>query len=151
MLCAVGMQVSELDFTIPVGPIELAARLVVPDRPRTLVIIPLRSAEARDTDATGVLAADLHERGFATLALDLLTLDEQWLDDLHPRNRIRDDLLAARLADAIAVFARDLPASHPPMAVLATSAVRGIVAAAHLELPTIESRVQTSPGVSMAA
>jgi len=164
--------VSELDVAIPVDDVELAGVLSVPSDVSGIVVIPLRSSEGRDSDSARQLADALHRQGLATLLLDLLTDDEQWLDDLHPRRTMRDDRLATRLAAAVDHFVNDLEGGpRLPMSVLATGAALPIVTQAQLPIPTIPSligagegmrgrahivedwihRPATSPGVGVAA
>jgi hypothetical protein len=112
---------------------------------------PLRSSEGRCGQASRERADDLHRQGFATVLLDLLTVDEQWVDDQHPRRFFGDALLARRLAAAVARFVADLSGPRLPVVVLGAGAALPIVQRAALTVPVIVSMVGDSVEVQGAA
>lgn len=136
--------VTEQEISIPVDDVELAGRLAVPAEPHGLVIVPLRSSEGRDCPGNLDLADQLHRKGVASLLLDLLTDDEQWVDDLHPRRTLKDARLADRLAAAVETLLAGLPTPRLPVAVLAAGAATPIVVGAALNVPTIVSLVESA-------
>ena len=139
------MRFSDLEFTIPVGQVELTGWLAVPPDVRGLVIVPLRSSEGRDSEAARAVAESLLEQRFSVLLLDLLTVEEQWIDDAFPRQRFGDAALGQRLREAVAKFREDVSGTPLTMAVLAMGAARSIVVHAALPVPTIVSRAGTAP------
>lgn len=83
--------------TLSLGPEALSAVLAVPAWPRGLVVFAHGSGSNRLSPRNREVAAVLHARGYATLALDLLTPDEA-LDRRHVFDIPR---LARRLTQAL--------------------------------------------------
>lgn len=82
--------------TVRVGQDELAALLAVPESPRGLVIFAHGSGSGRLSPRNNRVADDLHDRGMATLLLDLLLPGEE-----SDRANVFDiALLASRLFSA---------------------------------------------------
>lgn len=84
------------DVTIPVGQVQLAGHLTVPEQPQGLVAFAHGSGSSRHSPRNRYVAAALNRSGLGTLLFDLLTAEEG-----HDRTNVFDiDLLAARLAAA---------------------------------------------------
>jgi hypothetical protein len=141
------VEVPELEFTIGVDGLSVGACIAVPPGARGVVIIPLRSSEGRCGQASRDRVDELHRQGMATVLLDLLTVDEQWVDDQHPRRFFGDELLARRLAAAVARFLTDVGSTRLPVVVLGAGTALPIVQRASLPVPTIVSLVGDAPGV----
>ena len=62
---------------IRAGSVKLHGDLVMPPRPRGLVIFAHGSGSSRFSSRNRKVAATLQERGYATLLLDLLTAEEE--------------------------------------------------------------------------
>jgi putative phosphoribosyl transferase len=90
------------DVRIPVGPVELAGRLTVPDDPVGLVLFAHGSGSSRLSPRNRFVASELNEAGLGTLLFDLLTEDEE-----PNRARVFDiPLLGQRLVE-VTGWARD--------------------------------------------
>lgn len=88
-----GEPFEETDVGIQVDSVSLPGTLVVPPRPRGVVIFAHGSGSSRLSPRNAYVARVLHESGFGTLLFDLLTAEE---DEVY-ENRFNIDLLARRL------------------------------------------------------
>ena len=79
------------------GSVVLEGSLELPARPRGVVAFSHGSGSGRHSPRNRFVAAQLRERGLATLLLDLLTPEE----DRDPEMRFDIALLSSRLADAV--------------------------------------------------
>jgi dienelactone hydrolase len=81
---------------------ELAvdADLAVPDGGRGVVVFAHGTGSSRHSPRNRMVAGHLHEHGFATLLLDLLTPEEEQVDLRTADLRFDVELLASRLASA---------------------------------------------------
>src|SRR5512135_1664598 len=87
---------------IVVAGVVLDGDLVVPDRAAGVVAFAHGSGSSRHSPRNRAVAADLCRAGFATLLLDLLTVEE----DRDESRRFAIDLLAARTTAAVDWLAR---------------------------------------------
>lgn len=87
--------VHEEEIAFRVGPVRLAGRLAVPDRPSGIVLFAHGSGSSHHSPRNRFVARTLQQAGMATLLFDLLTPDEE----LDRGNVFDIDLLGARLAD----------------------------------------------------
>jgi dienelactone hydrolase len=118
---------------IAAGPVVLAGDLVRPERAEGLVLFAHGSGSSRKSPRNRSVAGVLQEAGFATLLMDLLTLEEERAEHAGARRRFDIGLLASRLAGAT-----DWVTSHPETVDLpigyfgaSTGAAAALVAAAH--------------------
>jgi putative phosphoribosyl transferase len=70
----------ERAITIPVDGVTLSGDLVRPSGAVGLVIFAHGSGSSRKSPRNRMVAASLHAEGFATLLFDLLTVDEEAMD-----------------------------------------------------------------------
>ena len=82
-----------LDIEIPIGPVVLSGRLVVPEDSRGVVVFAHGSGSSRHSPRNRYVASILNEAGLATLLFDLLTPAEEAVR----RNVFDIDLLGHRL------------------------------------------------------
>ena len=68
---------SDDEVVVDAGRVSLLARLTVPARPLGLVVFAHGSGSGRRSPRNAAVAEALHERGLATLLVDLLTVDEE--------------------------------------------------------------------------
>lgn len=115
---------------VRIPPLNLAADLAVPARPRGLVIFAHGSGSSRLSPRNRWVADALGRAGYATLLFDLLTEAEA----VHRANVFDIDLLAQRLASAI-----DWAGAEPELASLpiglfgaSTGAAAALVAASEV-------------------
>jgi len=113
------------------GALTLRGTLAVPPGAIGLVICAHGSKPCRTSPRTRYVAQALRARGLATLALDLLTEQEQAVDKLEGAIRFDVDLLAERLDQATTWVARESNVAHLPIAYMASStcAAAALVAA----------------------
>lgn len=90
----------ESPVRVPIDGIGLNGDLVVPGAAQGLVVFAHGSGSSRLSPRNRAVAGALHHGGFATLLLDLLTADEERVDDVTRELRFDIELLATRLAIA---------------------------------------------------
>jgi len=93
---------------IPVDGVSLAGDLAVPERAQGLVVFAHGSGSSRFSSRNRYVADVMHQRQFGTLLIDLLTEEEDILDQRTGHLRFDVDLLASRLV-AMAVWTRQIP------------------------------------------
>ena len=81
--------------------VVLDADFVVPDRPHGVVVFAHGSGSSRRSPRNRQVAAQMQAAGFATLLADLLTAEEERLDERTARLRFDIDLLAGRVVGMI--------------------------------------------------
>ncbi len=86
--------------TIPAGTATLQGELIVPDDARGIVVFAHGSGSSRRSPRNRAVASSLHQRGLATLLMDLLTRDEESADRLTRHLRFNIVLLGERLCAA---------------------------------------------------
>ena len=94
------MEVLRQEVTIPIGDIELEGALVIPPSASGLVLFAHGSGSSRHSPRNRHVAAMLNERGLGTLLFDLLTTDEERIDEIDATLRFDVDMLAERLVAA---------------------------------------------------
>ena len=88
-------------FQVQVGNnITLEGNLNIPENPRGVVLFAHGSGSSRHSPRNQFVAQVLHEAGFATLLIDLLTADEEEQDRLTGHLRFNIDLLSQRVVGA---------------------------------------------------
>jgi putative phosphoribosyl transferase len=127
--------IRESAVTIPVGNLVLHADLVVPAAAIGIELFAHGSGSSRNSPRNRAVAAALHHAHFATLLLDLLTLEEERIDSTTAEFRFDIPLLARRLA-AATLWVRE----NPQLGALpigyfgaSTGAAAALVAAAQLK------------------
>ena len=91
----------ELEVTVPVEVVRLAANLTVPESPNGIVVFAHGSGSGRHSPRNQHVAATLNEAGIATLLLDLLTTAEEARDRGTGELRFDIELLARRLVGTV--------------------------------------------------
>lgn len=94
------MRIDSQDIQIPTGGLELDGSLAFPQAAVGLVMFAHGSGSSRHSPRNRHVAAMLHERGLATLLFDLLTADEERIDELDATLRFDVEMLAERLVGA---------------------------------------------------
>lgn len=85
---------------IMVGTVSLEGNLVIPGGATSIVLFAHGSGSSRHSPRNRYVARELQEAGFATLLFDLLTSDEDVVDQFTARLRFDIPLLARRLVRA---------------------------------------------------
>ena len=93
---------------VPVGEVSLEGDLTIPAGARGIVMFAHGSGSGRHSPRNRLVAESLNARGLATLLLDLLTEEEEVIDERTRHLRFDIPMLAQRLA-----FAADWLAEHP--------------------------------------
>jgi len=87
--------------TLRMGDLDLQADLAVPEGTRALVIFAHGSGSSRFSPRNRAVARTLNEGNLATLLLDLLTMDEQRIDERTAHLRFNIAMLTRRVVGAI--------------------------------------------------
>ncbi len=82
---------------IPAGSVTLEGNLSIPDRARAVILFAHGSGSSRHSPRNRFVARVLNDAGLATLLTDLLTADEEEVDEVTRRLRFDIILLAQRL------------------------------------------------------
>ena len=120
------------EVTIEVNGEAVGADLTLPPEPVGVVVFAHGSGSGRHSPRNRMVAGRLHDRGLATLLLDLLTDDEERADARSGHLRFDIDFLATRLLTATA-WVRGVPsASALPVCFFgaSTGAAAALLAAA---------------------
>jgi len=127
----------EYAVRIPVDGITLDGDLAVPDGARGIVLFAHGSGSSRFSPRNRAVAAALRADGLATLLLDLLTPDEERVDEVTRHLRFDVALLAARLAAATDWVTQRSEARHLAVGYFgaSTGAAAALIAAAERPAP----------------
>lgn len=117
---------------IPSPSVVLDADLRMPEAPTGLVIFAHGSGSSRFSSRNRAVAGALEAAGFATLLLDLLTRDEEWVDERTREYRFDIDLLGRRVVNAADWVEGRPDLHHLPIAYFgaSTGAAAALIAAA---------------------
>jgi pimeloyl-ACP methyl ester carboxylesterase len=118
--------------SIPIGEIALEGDLNIPPRAIGVVVFAHGSGSSRFSSRNRFVASVLEQAGLATLLMDLLTRDEEVVDQLTAHLRFDIELLAERLVAATDWLAAEEDAKHLPIGYFgaSTGAAAALVAAA---------------------
>src|ERR1700726_1712261 len=97
---SVTQTIEERLVRITAGPVRLAGDLNLPEGSRAVVLFAHGSGSSRRSSRNRYVARLLNEAKLATLLIDLLTPDEDAIDERTAQLRFNIDLLAERLVDA---------------------------------------------------
>ncbi|MGI5472072.1 dienelactone hydrolase family protein [Streptomyces sp. CA-132043] len=118
--------------SVPAGDVSLTGDLRVPEHPSGVVVFAHGSGSSRHSPRNRGVAEYLHANDLATLLLDLLTEDEDRVDEVTREHRFDIGLLGERVVAAV-----DLLRTHPATAGLrphlfgaSTGSAAALVAAA---------------------
>jgi dienelactone hydrolase len=120
------------EHAIAVASVELAGDLTVPDRARGIVLFAHGSGSGRHSPRNRQVARVLREGGFATLLMNLLTTEEEAIDERTRHLRFDIGLLAERLVGAVDWLAAQETTRRLPIGLFgaSTGAAAALVAAA---------------------
>jgi len=120
--------------SIPTGNETINGNLEIPHGARAIVLFAHGSGSSRFSSRNTYVARLMNKQGMATLLMDLLTADEEAVDEQTAEFRFDIDLLAKRLIDAT-VWLRQNPATAS-LAIgyfgASTGAAAALIAAAKL-------------------
>src|SRR5512147_1590321 len=120
------------DVTVQVDDASLVAMLHVPDAPLGLAVFAHGSGSSRFSSRNRFVARVLDDAGMATLLFDLLTADENRVDEQTREYRFDIELLARRLAGTIDWLAERRDVARLPIGLFgaSTGAAAALIAAA---------------------
>ena len=131
---------------IPVHDVRLDGDLVVPPHASGIVLFAHGSGSSRRSPRNRYVAASLQGRGFATLLMDLLTDNEEWLDERTAQLRFDIELLAGRLVGAIDWLGRRPETDHLPIGLFGASTGGGAALVAASRRPGVVAAVVSRGG-----
>ena len=122
------------EVLIDAGGFSLAGTLGLPDNPCGIVLFAHGSGSSRLSPRNRLVARALESRGIATLLFDLLTLEEEDVDQRTAQLRFNIPLLAERLVAATLWVGRQPALQSLPLGYFgaSTGAAAALVAAARL-------------------
>ncbi|HUN55006.1 MAG TPA: dienelactone hydrolase family protein [Smithella sp.] len=101
----------ETTVHIPVGNAVLEGDLAIPPKSQGIVIFAHGSGSSRFSSRNKYVAEYLQREGFATLLFDLLTPEEERIDNYNMEYRFNIKLLTVRLSGATLWITKHAPAS----------------------------------------
>jgi putative phosphoribosyl transferase len=128
------------------GPVRLDGDLAMPADARGVVLFAHGSGSGRHSPRNRQVAATLGRVGFATLLLDLLTLEEEAADRQSGRLRFDVELLAGRLLAAAGWLAADQRTAGLPIGLFGASTGAGAALLAAAERPQTVAAVVSRGG-----
>ncbi|MBE1485427.1 dienelactone hydrolase family protein [Plantactinospora soyae] len=126
------MDTRTTETTIPTGGVELTGDLVVPAGARGIVLFAHGSGSSRHSPRNRLVADALGRASLATLLVDLLTRDEEAVDDRTGELRFDIGLLTGRLVGIVDWLGSGAPAGPLPIGLFgaSTGAAAALAAAA---------------------
>jgi putative phosphoribosyl transferase len=126
------MAAHERPITIPLDQTRLEGDLTVPDAARGIVLFAHGAGSSRHSPRNRYVAAALADAGFATLLMDLLTLEEEQVDGRTGELRFDIGMLASRLTAAAAWLHEEASTAPLPLVIFgaSTGAAAALVTAA---------------------
>ncbi|HSH49276.1 MAG TPA: alpha/beta fold hydrolase [Halomonas sp.] len=91
--------------------VELEGDLILPDTPMGIVVFAHGSGSSRFSSRNQQVARDLSKQGFATLLFDLLTAEENRIDERTRKLRFDIELIGRRMTGAVD-WVTQAPESH---------------------------------------
>jgi putative phosphoribosyl transferase len=127
-----GAGLTRESVSLPLGDVTLDGDLSLAPHARGLVLFAHGSGSSRHSPRNRFVAGVLHEAGLATLLMDLLTADEEILDDRSGELRFDVQLLGHRLLGATEWLATEPRAAALPVGYFgaSTGAAAALIAAA---------------------
>lgn len=119
---------------VEAGPVTLQGNLAIPEGARGVVLFAHGSGSGRHSPRNRFVAGQLREAGLATLLIDLLTTEEEAVDQYTAQHRFDIDLLVERLIGATQWLIQDPRTAGLPVGLFgaSTGAAAALVAAARL-------------------
>ncbi len=119
-------------ITLTINGARLHADLVVPENAKALIIFAHGAGSSRFSERNRLVASRLNDAGLATLLLDLLTEEEDEIDQRSREYRFDIPLLASRVVAAIDWAAQDERTAALPLGTFgaSTGAAAALIAAA---------------------
>jgi putative phosphoribosyl transferase len=126
---------SEYEVEIPVGSKKLYGRLDIPENPLGLVIFVHGSGSSRFSPRNQAVSNVLNNEGIATLLVDLLTSEEELIDERNAKYRFNISLLAHRLVTITRWLSRNSLTSQIKIGYFGASTGAAAAILAAIEMP----------------
>jgi putative phosphoribosyl transferase len=125
-------EIAQFPVRLPAGEVELDGDLVLPENARGIVLFAHGSGSSRHSPRNRQVAAALQRAGYATLLMDLLTAEEEKIDQHTRELRFDIPTLAGRLSRAVDWLGGRRDTEALPMALFgaSTGAAAALVTAA---------------------
>lgn len=136
----------ERTIQLPAAGVELEGSLVVPDGATGVVLFAHGSGSSRHSSRNRYVAAQLQEAGFATLLIDLLTAEEERVDEHTRQHRFDIQMLGRRLVGATGWLERYRQTASLPIGYFGASTGGGAALVAAAELPDAVAAVVSRGG-----
>lgn len=122
------------EVTLPLAGVTLAGLLSVPEPARGLIVFVHGSGSSRFSPRNRAVAGYLNARGFATLLMDLLTPEEEAIDEETRALRFDIERLSGRVIEAVRWLGRQRALKSLPIGLFgaSTGAAAALVTAAAL-------------------
>jgi pimeloyl-ACP methyl ester carboxylesterase len=131
---------------VPAGSVHLDGDLVLPPGVRAVVLFAHGSGSGRHSPRNRQVAAALNAAGHGTLLLDLLTADEERVDERTREHRFDIPLLGERLSAAAGWLAGRSGTGHLPLAVFGASTGAAAALRTAAERPDLVTAVVSRGG-----
>lgn len=131
------------EIKIGLQQVNLAANLQIPENAAGIVLFAHGSGSSRFSPRNNYVAESLNRAGFATLLLDLLTAEEDRIDEMTREYRFNIPLLADRLSQTTDWVTQQSALKALPIGYFGASTGAGaalIAAAQHAEVKAVVSR-----------
>jgi putative phosphoribosyl transferase len=116
-----GGLVEERQVRIALDPFVLAGTLALPPAPGGVVVFAHGSGSSRTSPRNRHVANELHRGAIGTLLIDLMTADEERVDDETEQHRFDIELLAGRLGSAMDWLGRESATRGLPIGLFGAS------------------------------
>ena len=132
--------------SIQIPPSGISGDLIVPDNPTGVILFAHGSGSSRFSSRNRIVASVLQRAGLATLLLDLLTADEEAIDNRTRKLRFDIDLLAQRLVEATKWLGNDPETAELRVGYFGASTGGGAALVAAADLPETIAAVVSRGG-----
>ena len=131
---------------IPAGQVALEGTLRIPEAARGVVVFAHGSGSSRFSPRNRFVADVLEQAGLATLLIDLLTREEEAVDELTRHHRFDIGLLAERLVAASDWVRKQPKTQHLPIGYFGASTGAGAALVAAAERPDLVKAIVSRGG-----
>ncbi|MCW8469652.1 alpha/beta hydrolase [Fluoribacter gormanii] len=132
--------------TIPSKNVYLNGFLFIPEEAKGMVIFVHGSGSSRFSSRNQYVASTLNEGKYATLLFDLLTSQEDVIDNVTREFRFDIHLLASRLLDVIQWCTKEFSAYHFPIGLFGASTGGGAALVAAAQAPNFVKAIVSRGG-----
>ncbi|MDB5171310.1 MAG: dienelactone hydrolase-like enzyme [Phycisphaerales bacterium] len=138
--------VTEKSVQIPVGPLTLQGDLHLPESAQGIVLFAHGSGSSRHSPRNRYVARELQAGGLATLLMDLLTPEEERVDEITGHLRFDIGLLADRLVAVTDWLGSRADVQHLPVGYFGASTGGGAALVAAAQRPDAVAAVVSRGG-----